>query len=98
MNVAARIGMEIHAVLLSALFLEVVKNCYHKCPLSQCPNPGYFTNKNCIPIPGLNYAFMFLYFKLISPSVVPCFPAAPTTEIVVVTVAIRFFVAFLQDD
>ena len=35
MNVAARIEMEIHAVPLSALFLEVVKNCNHKCPLSQ---------------------------------------------------------------
>ena len=35
MNVAAGIGMTIHAVPLNALFLEVVKNCNHKCPLSQ---------------------------------------------------------------
>ena len=35
MNVAARIGMEIHAAPLSALFLEVIKKCNHKCPLSQ---------------------------------------------------------------
>ena len=35
MNVVAGVAMEIHAVPLSALFLEVIKNRNHKCSLSQ---------------------------------------------------------------
>ena len=56
MNVAARIGMEIHAVQLSALFLEVIKSRNLKCPLCQ-----YFPTKQF----EISIITFSLYLKLV---------------------------------
>ena len=58
MNVVAGVAMEIHAVPLSALFLEVVKKCNHKCPLSQYNN-SFASNVVFYLCTLLNNRFLF---------------------------------------